>query len=638
MSPLANQVCRSLFAASLLLACKTQPTTSPAKPAAEQNDPEATRQEFDALATKFLEEYYTFAPVHGTADGDHRFDGSWPDLSPAGRTKASAWVDSMLAATARLERTHLDEDRRVDLDLLCARLELMRFSADVERPYENNPYAYAGLLGSGLDDLVSREFAPIATRAASVASRLEGIPTLIDQALQNLQPAEAILAPHARVAVAQLQGVRTLIKDELSRKTAGAPEDVRTRISAATPAAVAAVERLLAVVENEFVPKANGQWRLGAEAFAHKLQLTLQTDLSADEVHALARKTHAEVRGRMAAVARELYDPLFGEGALKDFLSRVRMPPDALDREIIQQVLAALAADHPRADNLRDACEANLDRLQQFVAAHKLVPLDTAEVLEVIWTPPHARGYAIAGLASPGPLEPQGDGLPSFYLVQPVPKDWPKNQRESFLREYNSFMLEILSIHEAIPGHFVQLYYGKRDASKLRRVLGNGPFVEGWAVYTERLMVEAGYRGAPPTPEAATRLSAGLQRIHQSEELRGKAIELHGLKFYLRTVTNAILDHEIHAGTMTEAAALELMTRESFQEEGEARGKWVRAQLSSTQLSTYFVGATAWFRLREAAEARARARGETFDAEAFHRESLSHGSPPVHRLPALMGW
>ncbi len=626
-----------MLAAVVVTGCtdRSQVTTPP-QPEPEQ--PTSAHAEFDALATRFLDEYYEFAPVHATADGDHRFDGAWPDLSADGRARMATWVDGMLAAADRIERQSLDEDRRVDLDLLRARLESLRFSADVERPYENNPYAYAGLLGSGLDDLISRDFAPLATRAQSVASRLEGVPKVVEQALANLQPAEAILAPQARVAVAQLKGVRTLIAEELPAKTRSAPAPVRARIEAATPLALAALDRLLAAVENEFIPRAKGQWRLGAEAFAHKLSLTLQTDLSADEVHELARKTHAEVRARMAEVARELYDPLFGEGALKDFLKRVRMPPEALDREIVQQVLGALAQDHPTADGLRDACEANLERLHRFVADHKLVPLDSKEVLKVIWTPPHARGYAIAGLASPGPLEPQAEGLPSFYLVQPVPKTWPKDQRDSFLREYNTFMLEILSIHEAIPGHFVQLYHGKRDDSKLRRVLGNGPFVEGWAVYTERLMVEAGYRGAPPSQEAAGKLPKGLQRIHRDEQLRGKAIELHGLKFYLRTVTNAILDHEIHAGTMTQEQALQLMTRDSFQEEGEARGKWVRAQLSSTQLSTYFVGATAWFRLREQAEKRAHDRKQAFDPASFHNEALSHGAPPVHRLPALMGW
>jgi hypothetical protein len=263
------------------------------------------------------------------------------------------------------------------------------------------------------------------------------------------------------------------------------------------------------------------------------------------------------------------------------------------------------------------------------------VPTDPSEVLEVIWTPAHARGVAIAGLAAPAPLDADKPGLPSFYLVQPLPDSWEPAMRESFLREYNSFMLEILSIHEAIPGHFVQLYWGAREPSKVRRVFANGPFVEGWAVYTEALMVDAGYPGAGPEPgsKRPKGVSKALWAVERDDALRAQAIRLHGLKFYLRTVTNAILDYEIHAGTMTREQAVALMVERSFQERGEAEGKWIRAQVTSTQLSTYFVGATAWFRLRAQAEA----RGD-FDLLGFHRAALSHGAPPVHRLPELMGW
>jgi hypothetical protein len=303
-----------------------------------------------------------------------------------------------------------------------------------------------------------------------------------------------------------------------------------------------------------------------------------------------------------------------------------------------REVLAALADDHVEPDALREAAEETLARLESFVKEAKIVALDDSEVLEVIWTPPHERGVAIAGLDPPPPLDADRPGLPSFYIVQPIPEGWSKERRRSFLREYNRFMLEILSIHEAIPGHFVQLYYGRREPSKIRKVFDNGPFVEGWAVYMERVMVESGYAGKQPEGNRPRGVSKGLWKVKTSPELRAKAIALHGQKFYLRAVTNAILDHEIHAGTMGEEEAVHLMVDRAFQEEGEARAKWIRAQVSSTQLSTYFVGAVAWFRLREQAEARAKESGEAFDMAAFHGEALAHGAPPVHRLPDLMSW
>jgi hypothetical protein len=341
----------------------------------------------------------------------------------------------------------------------------------------------------------------------------------------------------------------------------------------------------------------------------------------------------------MLALATELYVAMWGEAALAKARKKTGLSPigGMSDDALIRKVLAELAADHPTPEGLRDAAEANLARLDAFVQAKQLVPIDPSEQLEVIWTPEHARGVAIAGLAAPAPLDVDKPGLPSFYLVQPLPDAWTPELRESFLREYNTFMLEILSIHEAIPGHFVQLYWAERTSSPLRRAYQNGPFVEGWAVYTERLMVEAGYAGAGPSPDATRpkTTSKALWTVQTSDALRAKAIALFGLKFYLRTVTNAILDHEIHAGTMTREQAIVLMTEQSFQERGEAEAKWTRAQVSSTQLSTYFVGAQAWFALREQARARA---GESFNPLEFHREALAHGAPPVHRLPALMGW
>ncbi len=593
-----------------------------------------------ALGEALLDGYFARAPVSATASGAHEHDDRWPDASSAGRQDELAFVESMEREAAAIPRAELDADAALELDLVANELAGWRFSLEVERAHKTNPFLYTGTVGSGLDDLISREFAPLEERANNLAARLEQLPAYVDQALANLQPHEEVFQPHARVAAGQLDGVIALVKTEIPERVKTASPAVQRRIASASPPAIAALEGMQKTLKETILPVARGRWRLGPERFDQRLRLTLHTDMSADEVVSRARAEHVRVRARMAALARELYAPLFGEGALKKFLARARGDQDTLDTQIVKDVLAALADDHPPAETLRDACAANLARLSAFVAEKRLVPLDPEEVLEVIWTPPHARGYAIAGLASPGPLDAQKPGLPSFYLVQPVPEDWSERRRESFLREYNTFMLEILSIHEAIPGHFVQLYHGKREPSRLRRVLGNGAFVEGWAVYTERLMVEAGYAGAGPA-EGARRprgVSKGLWRVQTDSALRAKAIELHGQKFYLRTVTNAILDNEIHAGDMDEEAAVRLMVERSYQEEGEARAKWVRAQLVSTQLSTYFVGATAWFALREQAEARAKAAGAPLDLHTFHGEALAHGAPPVHRLPALMGW
>ncbi|KIG13028.1 hypothetical protein DB30_00802 [Enhygromyxa salina] len=622
-----------------VLGCASVPPAQPKSPPptvdlaiGRAQDPQ---QMLEALSARFMTAYFAASPVSATSLGEHAHDHRWPDLSLDGRTEQTLAVADMLHDAAAIPRTALGPDQRIELDTIRNKLELWRFADEVEQVWRSDPLAYSYLISAGLDDLISREFAPLDERAASVAARLEALPALVDQAIANLSDPALIRRPQAEVAVGQLAGLRTLIEAEVPERTVEAAPVLRERISAAGPPALAAIERLRAHVE-ALVPKAEGRWRIGPDAFATKLALTLQTELSANELLSLARAEHQRVRADMQALARELYLAMYGQKALaRHDKGATSGDPDALVRE----VLAALADDHPTPEGLRDAAEANLQRLDLFVREQALVPIDEAEVLQVIWTPPHARGVAIAGLAAPAPLDAEKPGLPSFYLVQPLPSAWSNELRESFLREYNSFMLEILSIHEAIPGHFVQLYWGKREPSKVRRVFDNGAFVEGWAVYTERVMVEAGYAGAGPASATQPKgVSAALWTVQRSDDLRAKAIRLHGLKFYLRTVTNAILDHEIHAGAMTREQALELMVERSFQEQGEAEGKWVRAQVSSTQLSTYFVGATAWFRLREQAEQRAAAAGKLFNLLEFHAAALSHGAPPVHRLPELMGW
>jgi hypothetical protein len=569
-------------------------------------------------------------PVNATQVGVHEHDARWPDLSAAGLKADRRRVQEALALLRRVSGGKLSVDEAVDAAMLRAELELQVFTDEVEKPWRRDPLAYSSLIGGGLEDLILRDFAPLETRTESVAARLEGLPALCKQAVDNLVVGDT-LAPSARVAVKQLDGLVYLIEKEIPERIKAAPQ--AKRVAAATPAAVAAVRGLQTHVRDKLLPAASADgWRLGAKPFARKLDLSLMSGIPADELVRLAEAEHERVRGLMAQLAGELAPTVLSTAQQKKADKAV--DPDS---ERVRAVLDALARVHSAPAALRDDAEAKLATLDKAVREAKIVSVDPAEVLEVIWTPPHKRGVAVAGMQSPGPLEPQPRGLASFYLVQPVPPEWPAARRESLLREYNDFMLEILSIHEAIPGHFIQLYHSKRNRSKVRRVLPNGPFVEGWAVYTEKVMVDAGFSGTPASKPPG-KLPARVLEVMRDPALRQKAVALHRLKFYLRTVANAILDHRIHAGDMSEDQAIELMVGRSYQQEGEARGKWVRAQVTSAQLSTYFAGAQAWFRLREQAEKRAQSSGAPFDMAAFHDAALGHGAPPVHMLPRLMGW
>ncbi|MFO0633385.1 MAG: DUF885 domain-containing protein [Nannocystaceae bacterium] len=611
-----------------LPACKKEP---PPKPPVTDATPPPFAQTVDGVFSA----WFAARPGTATSLGEHSHDGAWPDLRPEAIAADRRRIDEGLAALAKLPAGKLSLDEQIDVGVVTAELELQKFGHEVEQPWRRDPSWYTAMIGSGLEDLVSREYAPLEVRVGAVASRLEALPKLCEQAQANLVAAEAY-APQTGVAIGQLDGVAALIESVIPERIGEAPAELKGRISAATPAAMTAVRALQTMLREQVLPAAAGQWRLGPEAFARKLALTLQTSISADELRRVAVVEHGRVRKQMAELATELAQVLFSKAKIAKLRSRAAGDPDT---EVVRAVLEELAAIHVQPEELRDAIEGKLARLGEFVKANRIVTTDDAERLEVIWTPPHQRGVFIAGLAAPGPLEQQDAGLPSFYLVQPIPESWPADVRESFLREYNDFMLEVLSIHEAIPGHFVQLYFAKREPSKVRKVLGNGAFVEGWAVYAEKVMIDAGYAGAPPPSDKRPRgVSKGAWKIAQDPALRAKAIALHGLKFYLRSVTNAILDHGVHAGSMTEEEAMDLMVQRSFQQEGEARGKWIRAQVTSTQLSTYFVGAQAWLRLRKHAEVMARDANQTFDMAAFHDAALAHGAPPLQRLPELMGW
>lgn len=589
---------------------------------------ESALRSWPVARDRYLEESFARGPVGATLAGRHEWDANWPDLSAEGRRAHAEWLATWAERFAKVE-TPASIDDVVDLGILRDAIALEQLVLEQEDPWQTNPLAWVGLVGSGLDALVVREFAPAPTRMASLAARLDGVPTLVREAKLALAETAKLRAPHTKVAIAQIDGLLVLLDEEIPRVAATVDDTLRAKVDASRGKARAAILELKSHLETK-LPDARGEWRLGAAAFDRKLRLVLGVDTTAADVRALAELEHGRVRAEMATLARALYPVLFPKRG------RSAVAP-ATDDELVRVVLEALAVEHVAPEQLREACEENLVRLQTFVSERKLVPTDPNERVEVIWTPAHQRGVAIAGLDAPPPLEPVAGDLPSFYLVQPLPDAWDEATKRSFLREYNHFMLEVLSIHEAIPGHFVQLYWGRRDPSVVRRVYSNGAFVEGWAVYAERIMVEAGYAGAPSrfSPAEGPR-SKGLQRVMASDELRAKAIALHRAKFYLRTVTNAILDHDIHAGAMTQEQAVSFMVERAFQQRGEAEGKWVRAQLSSGQLSTYFVGASAWFSLRAAAEAKALQDGTPFDADRFHREALAHGAPPLKTLTALM--
>ncbi|MCG8371338.1 MAG: DUF885 domain-containing protein, partial [Proteobacteria bacterium] len=377
-----------------------------------------------------------------------------------------------------------------------------------------------------------------------------------------------------------------------------APER-RARLEAAIATASDAIAEHQTWLEEELLPRANGDFRVGAGLYDAKLAFALNSPLSRKEITARAEREYQHVRNEMFEVARLVYLDKYPMTALPDD------PDEAYKQAIVRAALEQAYRSLPPRDGIVEVAKRQLQEATDFVVEHNIVTMPE-EPVEIIVMPEFQRGVSVAYLSPPGPLD---KGQPAFYAVAPLPDDWTEAQVESFLREYNLYSMQDLTIHEGVPGHYLQLSLSNRYPSVLRSVLWSGPFVEGWEVYAEQMMIEAGYQERDPLQKLIT------------------------LKWYLRAVTNAIIDSAIHVDGMTRDAAMKLMVEGGFQEEREAAGKWVRAQLTSAQLSTYFVG------YQEHADLRAEIEqlwGDEFTLRRYHDQVLSYGSPPVRFVRALM--
>jgi uncharacterized protein (DUF885 family) len=415
---------------------------------------------------------------------------------------------------------------------------------------------------------------------------------MLQAARDNLDNPPPIMT---QTAIRQNPGVINLVMDGLQPYLDQAPE-MKDEFTTVRSRAIAALDHYGRWLETDLLPRSNGNFRLGEDLWRRKLKFSLSSDLTPEEILVSAERDLAETREQMYGIALPLFRDYFG-GHEDDTTAG----KDA----VIRRVLARLADDHPTNETIVPQAREGLEKITEFVRKNKLVDVPDDPV-EIIVMPEHQRGFAIGYCDSPGPLEENGT---TFYAISPTPRDWTAERAETFFREYNDYMLENLTIHEAMPGHYLQIAHANKfkASTPLRAIFSSGTFVEGWATYAEQLMVEAGYAG----PE----------------------LHLQQLKMRLRLIINSIIDQKIHTGGMTEGTAMEMMMVDGFQEEGEAAGKWIRAQLSSTQLSTYYVGNMEINGLRRAYEKKA---GDKFDLKKFHNELLSFGSPAPKYVGELL--
>lgn len=547
---------------------------------------------FVSLAGGYVESYLKLNPERATALGDHRYDDRLKDYSAAGVRTALEVNKSYLDSLLQIDPAALSPTNRIDYLILKNHLEGSIYAVETLEEFKWNPLWYN--VGGAIYDLIARDFAPLDERLISVRSRLEMVPTVTAMAKANLKNPPRV---HTETAIAQNRGTIALVRDDLAALVEGA-SGAESIIAEARDKAVAALEYYGSWLENDLLPESNGDFRLGEEKFKRKLRYTLDSEIAMEEILRRAQADLADTHERMFETALPLYREFFPD--------RIPGETPQARKEVVEAVLDKLSESRPTNDTIVDLARKYLADCTRFVTARDLVRVPE-EPLELIVMPEFQRGVAVAYCDAPGPLEASKQ---SFFAISPVPADWTAERAESFFREYNDYMLQDLTIHEAMPGHYLQLAHANEfEAPTLvRAIFSSGPFVEGWATYSEGLMVEAGYGG----PEVA------MQR----------------LKMRLRMIINAMIDQKIHAGGMTEEEAMALMMNEGFQEEGEAAGKWRRACLTSTQLSTYYVGNLEVTDIRRAYEAR---EGTGFVYRKFHDELLSYGSPPPRHVRALMG-
>lgn len=546
---------------------------------------------FRDLAARFIDDLPKFSQVSATALGDHRYDHVLDQVSEAARARRLVLYREYLAELETIERGELSRANQIDAELLEAELESGIWSAETLQEWAWNPLLYVNLAGSSLYALMARDFAPLEERLEDAAARLEQFPRFLGQVRSQLDP-DRVPKVHAETAVAQNRGIASIIDTMLLPHEEQLTAELAERLNAAVVTAKEALDEHQHWLEEGLLPQAEGNFRIGAVLFDEKLRHTLQSQLGRREIRQRAESEYVRVRGEMYRIAREIYAELHPYATFPD-------QPDEAYKQVVTRAALEQAYRHlPEPDAIVEVARECLEQATEFVRANDIVTVPD-DPLEIIVMPEYQRGVAVAYLDPPGPLD---EGQDSFYAVAPLPEDWSEQQVESFLREYNMYSIHNLTLHEAMPGHYLQLALSNRHSSTLRAVLWSGPFVEGWAVYGERVMVDAGYLDGDPL------------------------MRLINLKWYLRTVTNAIIDQAIHVDGMTREAAMRLMIEGAFQEEREAAGKWVRAQLTSTQLSTYFVGYQEHADMRRAVE---EAWRDDFNLRRYHDRALSYGSPPV---------
>ena len=551
-------------------------------PAAAAGGTATAPSSVDAITDEFTRGVLALSPVYATGVGYHQHKGQslderLDDYSPAGIDAQRRFYQNMQQRLGGLDAATLDAEQQADLQIIRTNVSLSLLELDTIQNYRHNPTVYVELIGNALYTPFVLHYASADARFNHIARRLQQVPALIEQAKANLVDAPEVWN---RVAREENEGNVALIDQTLRH---AAPQAAQSAYEQAAGPALTALKGFNGYLKDT-LSKKTSDWRLGKEKYARKFAYALATNKTPEQ---LLTEADADLR------------------ATRDEMAQFAAPRS------IKEALDAIATEHATPANYMAEARRTLDQATTFVREKGLVTLPTRGNLLVIDTPEFMRGiYGVGGFSPAPALQPE---LGAFYWITPIPKDWPQARIDSKLREYNNYGLQQLTIHEAMPGHYVQLEHGNDVQPPSRRLLrvvfGNGPYVEGWGVYAQHLMSEQGY-------------------LDNSTPLR-----MSWLKQKMRGLANTILDVRLQTMGMTDQQALDLMINDTFQEREEATAKLQRAQLSSAQLPTYYAGYKGWLQARERYR---QAKGGAFSLKEFHDRALGESAVPLPELEKLL--
>jgi uncharacterized protein (DUF885 family) len=584
------------------------PSGSEPESAATEASADSGSPKFAALSDRFMKDSLALSPTSASQAGYHVH----VDPKTGNRTELDALLDdlSLKAMDAQREfysgwrrrfRTEiplatLDPQDAADWQLIDDQIGLNLLEFDRIQNYRHNPTVPVELIGNALFLPLTQSYAPHEVRLGHVLSRVRQIPRLIEQVKTYLSDSDPIFIS---TAIAENNGNIELIQNDIDKEIPSGSA-LQAEYDQVAPAAIMSLKDFSAWLKDDLGKRPSRlTWRLGKEFYDQKFRLVMETDVTPETLLADAESELAHVRAEMLGLALPMHAQMFpSHGDHSDLTGRDR------ENRIIGEVLEKISEDHPRPGELQQTIQSDLTGIIAFIREKKIVTLSSRDNLKVIPTPVFMRGiYSVAGFHSAPPLEPHAE---AEYWVTPIDPQAPAASTESRLREYNNFTLQWLSLHEGLPGHYVQAEHANNIQPESRRLLraifGNGAYVEGWAEYGAQVMMDEGFLNNDP------RFRMMMRKIR------------------LRLLANTILDVKMQTMGMTDEQAMDLMTNDAFQTQAEAEGKLLRAKLSSTQLPTYYVGLREWFSVRKEYEAKA---GKHFDMLKFHDLVLDQGALPV---------